>query len=186
MKLQKISSFFFFLLYFCLSSQAMNLDSLEQVLAPKTSSNNYVEQLDAYFELGKANLSAYNTDKAIEYLLAAEALAKKLNRKDTKSEIQYHIGNCYIVRQEYQKAIEVLSEVVKEINVNGGKPLADAFFKLAKAYQTIGNNELAFDYHFKALKIRETLEDKKGIAQSLYHIGGVHFFQGNLLKSIEY
>ena len=156
------------------------------MLAPKTTGNNYVEQLDAYFELGNAYLNDGNTDKALEYLLAAEVLAKKLNRNNTKSEIQYQIGNTYIIRQEYQKAIEVLSEVVKAINAEGGKPLADAFYKLAQAYQTIGNNELAFDYHFKSLKIREALEDKKGIAQSLYQIGGVHFFQGNHLKSIDY
>ena len=128
----------------------MNLDSLEQVLAPKTSGNDYVEQLEAYFELGQAYLDENKTDKALEYFLAAEALAKKLNRNNTKSEVQYQIGNTYIRRQEYQKAIEVLSDVVKDINAQGGKPLGDAFYKLAQAYQTIGNNELAFEYHFKS------------------------------------
>ena len=186
MELQKFILLTFFLFILSFASQATNIDSLEQVLGPKISGSDYVEQLEAYFELGKANLSSHNTDKALEYLLAAEALAKKLNRNNTKSEIQYQVGNTYIMRQEYQKAIEVLSEVVKDINAEGGKPLGDAFYKLAKAYQTIGNNELAFEYHFKSLKIREALDNKKGIAQSLYQIGGVHFFQGNHLKSIEY
>ena len=186
MKLQKIIFFSFFLVFYSLSAQAMNLDSLEQVLAPKISGNNYVEQLEAYFELGKAYLKDNNTDKSIEYLLAAEVLAKKLNRNNIKSEIQYQIGSCYMASQEYQKSIEMLSELVKEINIEGGKPLGDAYYKLAKAYQMVGNNELAFDYHFKALKIREELEDQFGIAQSFYQIGGVHFFQGNYHKSIEY
>ena len=186
MKIQKIYLLSFFLFLVSLTGQATNIDSLEVALAPKISGNDYVEQLDAYFQLGKAFLKKKDTDKALEYLLAAEALAKKLNRNNIKSEIQYQIGSTYIIRQEYQKAIEVLSEVVKAINAEGGKPLGDAFYKLAKAYQTVGNNELAFEYHFKALKIRETSNNRKGIAQSLYQIGGVHFFQGNLLKSIEY
>ena len=186
MKLQNNITLLFFLVFCSLSSTAMNLDSLEQVLAPKISGNNYVEQLEAYFKLGEAHLGKNNTDKAIEYLLAAEVLAKKLNRNNTLAKIQYQIGNCYIASQEYQKAIETLSELVKDINTEGGKPLGDAYYKLAKAYQTIGNNELAFDYHFKSLKIREQLEDRKGIAQSFYQIGGVHFFQGNYHKSIEY
>ena len=186
MEFRKVYLLSFFLLLFSLASQATNVDSLEQALAPKTSGSDYVGQLEAYFELGKAHLNDDNTEKALEYFLAAEALAKKLNRNNTKSEIQYQIGNTYIMRQEYQKAVEVLSEVVKDISAEGGKSLGDAFYKLAQAYQTIGNNELAFEYHFKSLKIRESLDDKMGIAQSLYQIGGVHFFQGNHLKSIEY
>lgn len=186
MRLQKALLFLFFVSISIWSLQARNLDSLEQALSTKISGNDYIEQLEAYFDLGKASLDEHNTEKALEYLLAAEALAKKLNRNDTRSEIQYEIGNAYVMRQEYQKAIEVLSEVVKDISAKGGKPLASAYYKLAQAYQTIGNNELAFEYHFKALKIREASEDRKGIAQSLYQIGGVHFFQGNLLKSIEY
>ena len=183
---KKTYSLFLFFLSLSFALSASNLDSLENIYRGKIMGNNVNEQMDAYFELGEAYLSHKQTEKALDYFLSAEDLAVKLREQKTKNKIQYKLGLCYIALYKYDKAIEKLTALIKEISSDGGKPLGDASYRLAKTYQVIGNNELAFEYHFKALQIRESLNDQKGIAYSYYYIGGIHFFQGNFLKSLEY
>lgn len=168
------------------SLQAGGLDSLEQVLEPKILDSDIQTQIEGNFELGKAYLHKKDLDKALEYLLAARDLSSKINNSKLKSEIQFELGVCYSNRHNYGEAIGVLTEVVKYRSAIGGSSLADASFRLARAYQSKGNNELAFEYHFKALQIREELKDQEGIAASLYQIGGIHFYQSNYHKAIEY
>ncbi|MFK7773387.1 MAG: ATP-binding protein [Saprospiraceae bacterium] len=165
---------------------ANKLDSLENVLKSKIISSDSKEQLDAYIELGKANLNNNQPGKALKYFLEAETLSIELNENKLKYEIQYQIGLSYSYSYKYEEAILVLTKLIQKISGDGGKPMGDACYRLAKAYQVIGNNELAFEYHFKALQIREELKDQKGIAYSFYHIGGIHFYQLNYHKAIEY
>jgi len=165
---------------------ANKIDSLENILQSKISSGNSKEQLVAYFEIGKANLNNNQPNKALEYLLEAESLSIKLKENKLKYEIQYQIGLSHIYAHRYEEAISILTQLIQNISGDGGKPLGDASYRLAKAYQVIGNNELAFEYHFKALQIREELKDQKGVAYSFYHIGGIHFYQLNYHKAIEY
>ena len=80
----------------------------------------------------------------------------------------------------------MLTKLIQNISGEEDKFLGDACYRLAKAYQLIGNNELAYEYQFKALQIREKLKDQEGIAYSLYHIGGIHFYQLSYHKAIEY
>ncbi|MFK8006046.1 MAG: tetratricopeptide repeat protein [Saprospiraceae bacterium] len=168
------------------SLSASNLDSLENTLKIKIESENIKEQLDAYFELGKANLKHKETTKAYKYLILADSIADRNDEIKFKSKIQYQMGKCLIASHKYEEAITLLTKLIKNINSDGGKQLGDASYQLAKAYQVIGNNELAFEYHFKALQIREELQDQAGITYSYYKIGGIHFFQGNYHKAIEY
>ncbi len=165
---------------------ASSLDSLENVLNSKINGDDTKEQVQVYLKLGEANLLDKRTDKALEYFLAAESMVKKLDEPELKSKIQYKLGLCYSASHKYDEAIAVLTKLIKNISGDGGKPLGDACYRLAIIYQSIGNNELAFEYHFKALQIREELEDRKAIAFSLYQIGGIHFYQLNYHKAIEY
>lgn len=165
---------------------ASNLDSLENVLKTRINGEDKKEKVLAYIELGEANLLGKRTEKALENFLAAEAVVSKLKEPELKSKIQYKLGLCYSASHKYDEAIAVLTKLIQDISGEGGKSLGDACYRLAKIYQSIGNNELAFEYHFKALQIREELEDRKSIAFSLYQIGGVHFYQLNYHKAIEY
>lgn len=165
---------------------ANKLDSLESALEYKVKTNNSKELLDAYLELGMSNLDSNQSSKALEYLLIAESLSIKLKEDDLKYEIQYQKGLSYIYSHKYGEAISVLTKLIQNISGEEDKFLGDACYRLAKAYQLIGNNELAYEYQFKALQIREKLKDQEGIAYSLYHIGGIHFYQLSYHKAIEY
>lgn len=176
----------FLLILITSTLSASSLDSLESVLRLKITSNNVNDQLDAYFELGQAYYDHKELDKALEYLLTAESLAVKLKKDKLKLEIQYKLGRCYSSRHQYDESIVVFTKLVKELNGREDKEHASACYWLAKAYQVRGNSELAFEYHFKTLQIREKLKDVKGVAFSNYQIGNIHFNQGNYHKSIEY
>jgi signal transduction histidine kinase len=174
--------------YFLLSSTlfANNIDSLENVLSKKVEAGSDKEQMTIYLELGVANLAVRSNDKSLEYLLKAEFLAEELDETAFKYKVQYKLGLCYSASHKYGEAISVLTKLIKNISEIGGKPLGDASYRLASIYQSIGNNELAFEYHFKALQIREELGDQKGVASSFYQVGGIHFYQLNYHKAIEY
>ncbi|MEM6964627.1 MAG: tetratricopeptide repeat protein, partial [Bacteroidota bacterium] len=175
-----------FSLWLPLFAVAGSLDSLETEMQPKLTSSNLDEKLNAYFTLGEEAYKQNNLPKALEYFLLGEKMAKQTGDDQLLAKIQYKIGSSYSKQHEYDKAIEVLTVLIKAINSKGGKPLGDASYRLAKSYQAKGNNELAFEYHFKALQIREELKDQKGIAYSHYQIGSIHFYQGNYHKAIEY
>jgi len=165
---------------------ANSLDSLENILRSKITGNDVNEQLEAYFELGTAYLKNKETDKALEYLLAAESLAKKIKNSSFHLKIRFELGVCYSTRHENDNAVKIFTELIKDLNQNDRKMLGEAFYRLGKVYQVQGNYELAFEYHFKALQVREELNDDEGVTESYYRIGGLHFYQGNYHKSIEY
>lgn len=168
------------------SISARNLDSLENTLLTKINSKNIQDKLDAYYDLGTASFKLRKTEEAYNYFLQAEAIAEENDENEFKYKIQYQIGLCLSASHKYEEANAIFTKLIKNISSKGGKPLADACYQLARGYQVIGNNELAFEYHFKALQIREELEDQEGVAYSYYKIGGIHFFQGNYHKAIEY
>jgi serine phosphatase RsbU (regulator of sigma subunit) len=77
------------------------------------------------------------------------------------------------------------------------KPLS-SFWKvkencIAKSYHNLGvinwikgNYPLSIDYYLKALKIKESLNDKKGIAVCLGNIGIIYWSQGNYPNALDY
>jgi serine phosphatase RsbU (regulator of sigma subunit)/Tfp pilus assembly protein PilF len=48
------------------------------------------------------------------------------------------------------------------------------------------NYAVALDYYFKALKIRESIDDKIGISKTVGNIGIIYYNQGNYPKALEY
>ncbi len=183
---RKILLYIFFLFFHITNVSANTLDSLENVLRAKITGNNVNEQLSAYFELGKAYFNNKENDKALEYLLATESLAKKLKNKDVYNQVRQKLGACYSARHENDLAIETYTNLIKDISKDDLPLLGKTYHQLAKIYRFQGNYELSFDYHYKALQIREELNDENGVAESYYQIGSIHFRQGNFHKSIEY
>src|SRR5690606_15765855 len=57
---------------------------------------------------------------------------------------------------------------------------------IARIYYKKNLLDKALDYNFKSIKIREEINDEKGIGYSLHKIGQVYFKQGNIKSAIEY
>ncbi|MBN4081640.1 tetratricopeptide repeat protein, partial [bacterium AH-315-C07] len=66
------------------------------------------------------------------------------------------------------------------------KLTANSYSHLGAYYYLKGDYPLSLSHHFKALKIRETQKDRKGIATSLGNIGIVYYDQGDYPKTLDY
>jgi tetratricopeptide (TPR) repeat protein len=66
------------------------------------------------------------------------------------------------------------------IKLNYKKGEADALCELGLFYELQGNYFEALDQQFKALKLREEINDKSGISYSIHYIGDIYFSQSEL------
>jgi PAS domain S-box-containing protein len=63
---------------------------------------------------------------------------------------------------------------------------ANAINNIGYAYKQKGNYSKAIEWYNKSLKLKELIDDKKGIATSLNNIALVYNYQGDILKAIEF
>ncbi len=81
-----------------------------------------------------------------------------------------------ITRQSFQLATQLSYD----------KGMADASHTLGMLYWYQGNYWQAADYYFKALEIREALDDSLGLARSYNNIGNVYFHQEKYYNALKY
>ncbi|MEL6628316.1 MAG: tetratricopeptide repeat protein [Bacteroidota bacterium] len=81
-----------------------------------------------------------------------------------------------IIRQSFHLASEL----------SYSKGIADASHTLGMLYWYQGNYWQAADYYFKALEIREALDDSLGLARSYNNIGNVYFHQEKYYNALRY
>ncbi|MES2590999.1 MAG: tetratricopeptide repeat protein [Bacteroidota bacterium] len=75
---------------------------------------------------------------------------------------------------------------ISPITLAAQKGIAKSNHQLGVFNYLKGNYSLALDYYFKALKIRESLNDKKGISVTYSNIGVVYDNQGNYPQALNY
>lgn len=118
-----------------------------------------------------------------------QALDQLATVKD-KNDITYLnlMGEAYLHKGLYKEALKNLEKAayLQEQNSNHNEgQLAKTYSFTALVHWTTGNDQLALQYHFKALDIRTQLNDKAGIAASTNDIGLV-YSRSNPNKAIEY
>ena len=64
--------------------------------------------------------------------------------------------------------------------------IGQTYQNLGISYSRKGDYTLSLDYYFKALKTRELLNDKSGVASTLGNMGNVCKVQGNYSKALDY
>jgi serine phosphatase RsbU (regulator of sigma subunit)/tetratricopeptide (TPR) repeat protein len=105
------------------------------------------------------------------------------------SELLY-ISNPDTVLPLCQKAIALINTLFKEKkSLNNTHILqiqAHAFHNMGVIYQDYNKTAKALAYYLQALKIREQIQDKDGIAETLNALGVVYKTQGNFEKALEY
>jgi tetratricopeptide (TPR) repeat protein len=140
---------------FFAQTKEQKIDSLKNIIE---TSNIDTIIVKAYIEWD--NL-IYNSDPQLDLELnfkVSEICASKLNNTSqiTKNEISFY--------KKYQ---------------------GSAFNNLAVIFKNKGDFETALDYNYKSLKIKEEINDQKGIANTFINIGTVYHIQGNLVKALE-
>ncbi|UCE37690.1 MAG: DUF2791 family P-loop domain-containing protein [Thermoplasmata archaeon] len=121
-----------------------------------------------------------NSIKAYERALELSIDNKK------KAEIKIGIGNCHRHMGGYNESIKICNEALFLVRDEECREKADALNLIGTVHQERGEIEMALGYYDKSLKIREIIEDKKGIAGSLNNIGIIHMWIGKYNEALEY
>ncbi len=99
-----------------------------------------------------------NPDKAIEYFSAAIEQYKKIGLKELIAQTQINIGEIYIIKGDYPKAIEIIQQgtngliVLKKIN-----GLLEGYEDLVTALQKSGDYPKALEYQKRLLVLKDSL-----------------------------
>ena len=126
-------------------------------------------------------------DMAIETANKAIELAVEI--KDQEKEIDGYLAwaHGHIWKGNFDKARGKLKEARENVNVNSfPRSYAGILAMLGVVEQEQGNNQESIDYHEKALKIYQYLEDPKKQAHCLNTLGNAYFGIKDHAKSTQY
>ena len=137
----------------------------EALVKLKAIKGTYEYQANCFKVLGKIALHKGDFSVAYENLLKAKDYYGKaipLIDKDSKDLINNDIAYYYIQLNNYEKALSILNDNLKNENISKNT-LADTFL----LFSIISNSQLDFvesiEYYTKALKIYQSLNDKVGV-----------------------
>jgi tetratricopeptide (TPR) repeat protein len=97
------------------------------------------------------------------------------------------------LREQLNEAFELLTETLQELETitprkakEINKRKADLLHQGGVIFWYKGDLDSASEYHKRSLEIRETLQNKPGIATSLNNLGLIHWSKGELNQAIEF
>ena len=162
----------------------------------------------SYNNIGLVYSYMGNYDQAIEYYLKSLKISEELSNSPDKSismSSLYSMSSCYnnisilyISQVSYDKALDYNFKSLK-INeqLDNKKGISECLNNIGMIYYLHTNSlldkksknvnfEKALNCFFKALKIKEELDDKVGLAVCNGNIGVIYKEQGNYEKSLKY
>ena len=94
------------------------------------------------------------------------------------------MGSCYEWLGDKQKALDFYNQSLEFMRKAGNHfYTATTLTRLGLVYDALQQKEKALDYFNQTLKIQQTINDKKGVAITLFHIARVERERGNLNES---
>ena len=176
---------------FTVCSQTKTTDSLMTALQ---RAKNDIEKTQALNAIANA-YKATNPKLMQDYAMKALELSQKIKFSVEEGNAELNLGNAAIILGNYPKALEYFASAqsVFESELQSNSASIAVKKGLAKAYGSIGivfaeqsNYSKALQYHLKAVKIYEEINDRKKCAQVYNNIGVVYKSQGEDFKSLEY
>lgn len=161
---------------------AGNVDSLLSLL-PSTTNDFRLAELNK--KIGEAYFSKEQYEVALQYYEISWELFGSASSLE-KYELLYKRAHTHQKLSNYQEALELLFEYIKtgeEFDVP--KERASALSRIASIYQALGDYDLSYNYHLKALGLVEAMRDTMGIARATYEIGTVFYYQENYTAAID-
>lgn len=161
-------------------SEILNIKAIEKFKKLR----NYKYLYIAYNHLGVLQNDIYEYDKALFYHQKALEYYNKIKKKKYLGSFN-NIGNVYLDRKQYIKAIENYN-----IDLNNNDITIEHYARVTdnKAYckllmlDTIGIKK---DF-FRALFIRDSIKDKSGVLMSKIRISDYYAYAQDTLKAIQY
>jgi len=150
--------------------------------------NNTKERNIAIIKISQSLNKKGLNDLAIQYLY--EYLRKKENILSTAEEasIYREIGNQLLYSGEYSKAIDRYFIALNMFSNDSlyKVQIANLYNNIGVSNKSLGQYQIAIEYHIKALKIREQINDTAGLVMSYNNIGHIYYLWGEFNKTAEY
>jgi len=159
------------------------IDSLLQELPKTKEDTNKVKLLNDL----SYTYSNINTNEGVKYAQMGLVLAEKLGWKKGIPLANNALGNNYITKSDFSKALNYFLIALKSDEELGDKyNIANDQGSISIVYSSQGNFPKSLEYLFKALKCFEELGDKDGIANCLGNIGILYQFLSDYPRALEY
>jgi len=159
------------------------IDSLLRVLPKLTDDTNKVKLLDTLSFL----YLHMNPDEGIKYAQQGLDLATKLEWEKGIASSNNNIGNNYVVKTDYEKALGYLLKAATIYEETGDKQsIVKLYGKIGSIYGIQSDYPKALEYFLKQIKLNEEMGDKKGIATTTGSIANVYYHQKDYPKALEY
>lgn len=185
-------------LFFCFSSlfvfpQSQAIDSLKQVLSHAKNDIDRVQLLNAI----AVEYQSSDPKLLQEYAAKALQLSQKIKYKLAEGTAYLNLGNSHIILGNYPLALQNFSnaQVVfeKEMGSNANENNEEVKNGLARTYGSMGivfseqsSYAKALQYHLKAVKIYEEINNLAKCARIYNNIGIVYKAQGEDFKALNY
>jgi tetratricopeptide (TPR) repeat protein len=160
------------------------LDSLQKLVI--TSTNDSIK-VDLINDIGGYRVKAHDYNNALDDLLEAQSLAKKINYKNGLSNALQRIGVLLMNKFNYSEAMDYYAKALaikKEIGDKKG--IADVTSNMGIVYSDQGEYSKAIENYFAALKIREEIKDIYGTGISQISIANIYFLQNNYKVALDH
>ncbi len=100
-------------------------------------------------------------------------------------EIKTDLGNTYVSKGEYTKAIKILQEVLEYYTLkNDYAGLAGTYNSLGSGFNSLGENQKAEEFYLKSIEVCRKIGNRQGIARAYGNIGSVYYFRGDFKKAL--
>lgn len=151
------------------------------LLGQKQSSNSVAASLKSMKEdslkvnlLNKTGFSLINTDtiRALQYSNEALRISKELGWKEGIAKSNFALGTVYNQYLQFDKALVYFKQA---LGTSNKKLNSTVYQSLGNVYINKSDFSKALDYYFRALKIDESLKDKKDIAKISANIGSIYY-----------
>ncbi|MDC8000808.1 adenylate/guanylate cyclase domain-containing protein [Aequorivita todarodis] len=125
--------------------------------------------------------------KALDYYQSGLKIRKKINDARGIAVSLNHIGNLYLIQENFIKALEYYQkalEIQEQHKYKNGVNFS--LTNIGIVYSRLEDYSKALDFLQRGLDIHEEIGDLYGIAITSGNIGDVYRFQGNYIKAMTY
>ncbi len=139
-------------------------------------SDNDVELLISYSNIGVVHKKIGNVPLALEYYKKAEAIAIEQNKGRALASIRGNMGNIYTNEKNYALAEEYYLKSLPYFEENKlNYTLVLQYTAMGDLYTKMGAMDRAKKYLYKALEIHDTEGEKLHLGNTLIQLGDFHF-----------
>ncbi len=146
--------------------------------------NNSASLANLYFRTGELFIiHNLNGKIAIDYMIEAKNLYRKLNPDYDINTINLSIGDAYHSLGNDSLALSYYSDVVHSASISTGRTLSDAYYKMAVLYESKGESDSALACFQKCIESNCSGCPEIYIFQALVDYGKTHMFAGDYIQA---